>query len=125
MGNAKISTLIGALLLLATAGFHLTGLPIAQQGAQEVSSQFFASAIEPLWLIPSVHWSILSLLSVLAAWHPSAFSGYFLIGTAALLTIDAILMFLNIGPFPGELMLVASALLYANAARQIHKQKAQ
>ena len=125
MVNAKVSALIGALLLLATAGFHLTGLPIGQQAVGEVSSSFFAAAIVPLWLIPSVHWFILSLLSVLAGRHPSAFSRYFLIGTAILLTVDAVLMFVHIGPFPGELMLVASALFYANAARQMNPQKKQ
>lgn len=111
----------GSVLLLITSGFHLTGLPMVEKAATEVSSDFFAAALHPLWLMPSLHWSLIALVACGAAWWPSRFSRLFLFVAAALVIIDAIMMYVAIGPFPGEALLAASGLSFLGAGIRCRK----
>lgn len=112
MRNPKPIALLGALVLLVTSGFHLTGLPMAAKAATEVSSGFFSAALVPLWLMPAIHWSIAALLAIVATMRPSAFSRLYLLVAAFIVFVDAGVMLASIGPFLGELMLGVSGALF-------------
>lgn len=127
MRRARLATALGwlaGIMLLATAGLHLTGLPLARDGAIEVSNPFFAALLVPLWSMPSGHWLLMACLAVLMAGQSEARARFVLAGLGAVLLLDAALMARAVGPFIGTLMigscgglLLLSAVLSTRSAR--------
>lgn len=121
----RILGILGSVLLLVTSGFHLTGLPMAKNAAAEVGSAFFAASLVPLWLMPTIHWSAMAILSSVAAWHSSRLGQFILIGVALVLLVDTVTMFSSIGPFLGEAMLVGSSGLFIASAMHSFRRQQQ
>jgi hypothetical protein len=105
----------GALTLAATAAFHATGYASVMKAASagDLDPQI-RMILGPLWIFPSAHWSFIAVVALLAAF---AAQGRLLLALCgAIIAADAIILYLNLGPFIGEAMLAASALLFLAAA---------
>ena len=111
------SVWVGSALLTITALFHLTGyfgIPAPQPGPG--SATFFDAALRPLWLFASLHWLLTAAICVLVVKGEPRIARTILLSCAAILVADAILLYLFIGPFIGEAILVAAALPLAVGA---------
>ena len=108
---SRLSGWSAGLLLLATAGFHATGVGLAKAGAEEVSEPFFAAVLVPIWLFASFHWLAFALLAGLLAGvkEPRARLTLAILGAALL--VDAALMANAVGPFIGTVFIAASGSL--------------
>lgn len=103
---------IGAALLTVTALFHFTGyfqIPAPRAGAG--SPSFFDASLRPLWLFASLHWFLTAAVCVLVIRAEPRIARLILLSCAAIVIADAILLYRFIGPFIGEAILAAAALL--------------
>lgn len=111
---------VGSALLTITALFHFTGyfeIPAPQHGSG--SPSFFDVALRPLWLFASLHWFLTAVICVLVVKTEPRIARTVLLCCAAIVTADAVLLYRFIGPFIGEAILVASALLLIVGAYQL------
>lgn len=103
---------IGAALLTITALFHFTAyfeIPAPRVGAG--APGFFDAALRPLWLFASLHWLLTAAVCVLVTKAEQHIARPILLACAAIVIVDAALLYRFIGPFVGEVILVAAALL--------------
>ena len=103
---------IGAVLLTITALFHFTGyfeIPAARSDAGLPS--FFDASLRPLWLFASLHWLLTAAVCIFVTKAEPAIARSILLSCAAVVILDAMLLYLFIGPFIGEALLAAVALL--------------
>lgn len=94
-------------ILLFAAGFHLTGLPMMSEATQTINNPFLENALEPLWILPAIHWLTFAVLLVWVSVKPTRQSSIIMTLIAASLFTDAILLYVNLGPFIGAIMLTA------------------
>ena len=107
----------GSTVLAATAAFHTTGWPDVKTAADEASlSPFMSAAIKALWIYASYHWLFVAMLAAVAVAHPSRLARIILALSSLLLAVDAILLFVAVGPFIGEALLAVSIAAYAAGA---------
>lgn len=110
----------GSALLTITALFHFTGyfqLPNSQPGSETKS--FFDAALRPLWLFASLHWLLTAATCMIVVKAEPRIARTILLGCAAIVIVDAVLLYRFIGPFIGEAFLAASALLLTVGAYQL------
>lgn len=122
MGRRVANIFIGAasLVLAATAALHFTGYTDILAWVSRVDGDdFFATAIPGIWLFPSLHWLLIAIAMVIAAWTKFAALRTVLFCVALVLVADATLIFLTVGPFIGSATLLLSAFLYAGAALKL------
>ncbi len=103
---------LGSALLTITALFHFMGyfeIPVSQPSS--VPPTFFDAAIRPLWLFASLHWLLTAAICVLVAKAEPRIARMILLGCAAVVIADAVLLYRFIGPFIGEAILASAALL--------------
>ena len=111
---------IGAALLTVTALFHLTGyFGIPAPNPASGLASFFEAALRPLWLLASLHWFLTAMICVLVIKAEPRIARATLLGCAAIVLADAALLYYFIGPFIGEAVLAAAALLLMAGAYQI------
>lgn len=111
---------VGAALLAITALFHFTGyfqIPLPRTGAGTPS--FFDAALRPLWLFASLHWLLTAAVCVLVIKAESRIARPILLGCAAIVIVDAVLLYRFIGPFIGEIILAAAAVLIIVGAYRV------
>ncbi|MBY0306341.1 MAG: hypothetical protein K2W86_14470 [Sphingomonas sp.] len=112
---------IGAVLLTITALFHFTGyfeIPAARSDAGLPS--FFDASLRPLWLFASLHWLLTAATCVLVTKAEPAIARSIQLSCAAVVILDAVLLDWFIGPFIGEALLAAVALLMMVGAYRPH-----
>jgi hypothetical protein len=118
--NKPVAVWIGAALLTITALFHFTGyFQIPDTSPSAGSARFFDAALRPLWLFASLHWLLTAAVCVLVVKAEPRVARSILVGCAAIVLLDALLLYLFIGPFIGEAMLAAAALLMIRGAYQL------
>lgn len=111
--HGRLLVWTGSAVLLVTAIFHGSGYGSIIEAAQTPEiDPLIASVLRPLWLFPSLHWVMLAALAILAVAHPSRLSRYVLLVCALVVGFDAGLLLVFLGPFVGEAMLAAAALLF-------------
>jgi len=105
----------GSILLGATAAFHGSGYASVMKtaSASDIDPQLKLILV-PLWIFPTAHWIFIAIIALLAAFAPAGRIILALCG--AVIAADAAILYLNLGPFIGEAMLAASALLFVVAA---------
>ena len=110
----RILLALGALLLLATAAFHATGLAMVSAWFSDER----AGIMRLLWLTPTVDWTLVALFWAYVALKARADLRMLAIAAALVPTIAAIGLFRAIGTaHPGPFMLGgAAALAIAGAA---------
>lgn len=98
---------IAALLMLATAYFHSTGLPELQSVVEDVGIEgFFAAAIPMQWLFFTWHLSILSVPVLWASIANPAWLSPAAIFIAMIMLGDFFWVFSLAGWFPGTVVLI-------------------
>lgn len=111
----SIAALAGGVVLAATAAFHGSGYRSVMETASkgDIDPQL-KMILGPLWIFPSAHWAFIAVVALLAAFAPSGRLILALCG--GVVAADAAILYFNLGPFIGEAMLAASALLFVAAA---------
>ena len=100
-----------AVLLMAGAAFHATGLPLARAGAAELTNEFLAATLEPIWLFASFHWLAFALMAAWLAGRGSLSDRLILAGMGVFVLLDTGQMMLALGGFVGTYVLGVSGLL--------------
>jgi len=99
-------TYVGAGLLALTALFHgYAFLSAAQVANSEQAHPFTAYFLEPIWLAPSVTWLGLAVMACMKPAYKVALI------VAAIPILQAMIMFIFMGPFPGAIAVGLSGLL--------------
>ena len=112
----KIAAWIGAVALFLGAGFHFTAQDFVRLEAAKLQDPFMKAALEPVWLMSSVHWIAFGLLSVAVTIKPSHHTRIVLLVIAAALITDAVLISNNLGAFAGAIILAFAGLCMLIAA---------
>ncbi len=110
----------GSALLMLTALFHFTGyfeIPSSQSGAG--SSSFFEASLRPLWLFASLHWTLTAAICVWVMKAEPRVARKILLGCAAIVFADAVLLYWFLGPFIGAAILAAAGLLLIVGAYKV------
>lgn len=111
----KITAILGALILLAGAGFHLTGLMPVKGAVADVEPEFYKHALIGMWVMPAVHWIFIACLSVGLSRYRSKACAAILMAFGVWVLVDAVITFLHVGAFMGVYMLgLAGGLLVAS-----------
>ena len=111
---------VGSALLTITALFHLAGyVEIPARAPGSGSPSFFDAALRPLWLFASLHWLLTAVICVLVVKTEPRIARTVLLCCAAIVIADAVLLYRFIGPFIGEAILAAAALLVMVGAHQL------
>ena len=98
------------LLLIATAIFHATGLPLARALADiEAVPPLLRIAGDTLWLFPTVHWLAIAIAALLIFRRADGRIVLSLLG--AVLIIDGAMLYSDLGPFIGAITLLISGIL--------------
>ena len=102
----KITAIIGALILLLGAAFHLSALPQVRDAlAGGDMAGFFRSALAGMWMLPALHWIFIASLSVGLSRYKSNSCAAILMAFGVLIIVDGVVTFLHVGPFMGAYML--------------------
>ena len=97
----KITALLGGLVLIAGAAFHMTGLAGAKAAVSGIESEFFKMTLPVMWTIPSVHWAFVGFLSLGLAQYKSKACAAILIAFGIMMLLDALVTFVSAGLFLG------------------------
>ena len=106
----RVSAIIGALILFATAGFHMTALPELKSALGEMSPGFYQNGIPAMWTLPALHWILIGCISVGLSRYRSQGCAAVLIAFALWVLIDAIIAAMHVGLFIGVYMLIAAGI---------------
>lgn len=112
---------IGAVLLTITALFHFTGyFQIPTHRTDGGALSFLDASLRPLWLFASLHWLLTAAICVLVTKAEPRVARPILLACAAIVIADAVLLYLFIGPFIGEVILAAAAVLLMVGSFRFH-----
>lgn len=115
---ASVIVIIGVVVLLAGAGLHLfAGYPAISQLLHQSNLQArYIDIFQLLFLLAGLHWIIASGIALVALFSSSPRRGLFIALAAVFPLLDGIALFLEIGIFIGNIMLViAGGLLIIGA----------
>ena len=107
----KMTAAAGGLAIIATAAFHLTGLSMVFGADTTALPPMLSAALPVLWATPAIHWIMIGVLSMTAAFLGGRFAKVFLFVSALVLGVDAGLMLATLGPFIGEAMIAFAAVM--------------
>lgn len=106
--QARVLLAAGAILLMATALFHSTGLAMVAGWLPGDKGQILSL----LWLTPVVDWTIVALLWLFVAWYARADLRLVVFISSIVPAFAAIGLFAIVGAsHPGGFMLAGSAIL--------------
>jgi len=118
----KITAILAALILIAGAVFHMSGLAPVKETLADVKPVFYQDALSGIWVMPSVHWILIAFLSVGLSWYKSKACAATLIAFGVLVFVDGLIAVFHIGPFMGAYMLgVAGILLLISGVMLRHQ----
>jgi len=118
----KITAIIGAIILLAGAVFHLSALLDVKTSLIEVEPAFFKNALGGMWVMPALHWIFIACLSVGLSWYKSRACAAILMGFGIWVIVDALVTYMYVGPFMGAYMLALAGLLLLSAGLMLRRQ---
>jgi len=117
----KISAILGALILLAGAAFHMTAMPEIQALLAGVQVGFFQKALAGMWIMPAAHWIFIACLSIGLSRYKSKACAAILMAFGVWVLIDAFITFMHVGPFLGVYMLAVAGLLLLASGVMLRK----
>ena len=121
----KIMAIIGALILLLGAVFHLSAMGRLIEAVSGVTLDF-RRAIYGVWAIPSVHWIYIACLSIGLSRYKSKACAIVLMAFGVMLLSDAFITFLHVGAVIGVyIMAAAGACLLASGVMLRAQMKAE
>jgi len=98
----------GAILLLATAIFHMTGLPMVSDWLPAQRGQILGA----LWVSPAIDWSVVAVLWLIAAFRGGREWAIAVAVSAVIPVTMAIALFTIVGiAHPGPFMLTGAVML--------------
>ena len=118
----KLTAGLGALILLITSGFHMTGYVPAKQALLGIKPDFFKNALTGSWITPSVHWLFIACMTVGLSFYRSNACAAVLIGFGILILLDALIILTHVGLFAGAFMLAASGTLILIAGLMLRRE---
>ena len=111
----KITSILGALILLAGAAFHMTALSPLKGALGALEPGFFQNGLPAMWILPAVHWIFIAFMAIGLSRYKSKACAAVLMGFGLLILVDALVTFMHVGPFLGVYMLaLAGGLLLAS-----------
>lgn len=118
----KITAILAALILVAGAVFHMSGLAPVKAALADVKPVFYQDALAGMWVMPALHWIFIACLSVGLSWYKSKACAAVLMAFGVWILIDALTTFMHVGPFMGTYMLgVAGILLLISGVMLRHQ----
>ena len=117
----KLCAIFAAVILLATAGFHMTAMPELKAALAEFEPVFFKNGLPAMWILPAVHWVFIACLSVGLSRYKSRACAAILMAFGLWVLIDALIAFLHVGPFMGVYMLCAAGALLLASGLMLRK----
>jgi len=118
----KITAILGALILLAGAAFHMTAMSQLKQVVGSIESGFYRNALPGMWMMPAVHWLFIAFLSIGLARYKSNACAAILMAFGCWILVDALITFMNVGPFMGAYMLGLAGLLLLASGLMLRKE---
>lgn len=115
----KITAIVGALILLGTAGFHMTAMPQLRASIAPIDSGFYQKGIPAMWVIPAAHWIFIAFLSIGLSHYKSKACAAILMAFGFWVLIDALIIFTYAGPFIGIYMLALAGGLLLTAGLKL------
>lgn len=118
-GTRKAILIVAALVLAATAAFHMTGLGmIAPLVADPPGGWNYVRIFEMLWIGPAFAWAVVAIIWTVAAFRPAEVSRLALMLTALIPLGFAAALFVVVGfGFPGPWLLIIASILAIGAKR--------
>jgi len=121
----KITAILGGLILIVGASYHMTGLDGAKAAVANIESDFFKKTLPVMWTLPSVHWAFIGFLSIGMSRYKSKACAAILIAFGLMILLDGFITFLSAGLFLGVyimsaagLLLLISGIMLRNVARK-------
>jgi len=106
--QARWLLIAGAVLLIATALFHSTGLAMVSDWLPGMRGQILSL----LWFMPVADWSVVAILWIIAAWQLRSNLRLIVLVSAIVPAIAAVGLFMVAGTsHPGPFMLAGAAML--------------
>lgn len=105
----RVFAVLGTIVVLATAAFHLTGYADASKAGQRAGG-WYQQALPMLWAGFSLTLTVCALAVLWASFRPAADSRVLLGFNAVLVGANSMLLFVYIGNFAGAWLLAFSAL---------------
>jgi len=118
----KITAILGALILLAGAAFHMTAMPQLKAALGALSPGFFQDGLPAMWLLPSIHWIFIAFLSIGLSRYMSNSCAVILMAFGCWILVDALITFMHVGPFVGVYMLGLAGLLLLASGVMLRKE---
>ena len=111
----KITAILGAVILLAGAAFHMSALAGVKAAVSGVEPAFYKNALVGMWIMPAMHWLLIAFLSVGLSRYKSNACATILMAFGVWVLLDAAITFAHVGAFLGVYMLaLAGGLLLAS-----------
>jgi hypothetical protein len=108
---------LAAALLLATAAFHATGLSVVAGMLDQTNmAPAWTGGLKGLWLIFSVHLTLVAIILTAGAVRPAAMSRGVMVLLGLIPAIDAVALFRLVGIFVGDVALALATLCVFAAA---------
>ena len=115
----KITAALGALILLVTAAFHMTGLPDVTSSVTGVERELFREGLPGMWAMVGVHWIFMAFLAFGLSRYKSKACAAILTAFGIWLLVDALIIFKYAGAFVAVYMIGAAGLfLFASGLMQ-------
>ena len=111
----KITAILGSLILLAGAAFHLSAMAQLKTVMAGLEPGFFREALPGMWKMPALHWIFIAFLSMGLSRYKSNSCAAILMAFGCWIIVDGLITFMYVGPFLGVYMLaLAGGLLLAS-----------
>ncbi len=120
--SVKITAILGALILLAGAAFHMSALTGVKAALTGVEPAFFKKALPGMWIMPAVHWLLIAFLSVGLSRYKSNACAAILMAFGVWVLLDAVVTFVHVGVFLGVYMLGLGGLLLLSSGVMLRGQ---
>ena len=117
----RITAILGALILLITAGFHMSAMPELKAVLGALDAGFFQKGLPAMWILPAVHWLFIAFLSIGLSRYKSNSCAVILMAFGAWVLVDALINFTHVGAFIGVYMLGLAGLLLLASGLMLRK----
>jgi len=117
----KITAILGALILLGGAAFHMTAMGQVKAALVDVEPAFFKEGLSGMWMMPAMHWLFIAFLSIGLSRYKSNSCAAILMAFGCWVLIDAAITFAHVGGFIGVYMLAFAGLLLLASGLMLRK----
>ena len=117
----KITAAIGALILLITAAFHMTGLADVTASVTGIERELFREGLPGMWAMLGVHWIFIAFLAFGLSRYKSKSCAAILTAFGVWLLVDALIIFKYVGAFVAVYMIGTAGLFLLVSGLMLRK----